>query len=89
MSEAAVERMAMVTKATLQAWEATHDDWLPGRFRNDHQRQEAVSRLANVYAALMWLGGGCEWPRYLEDEPLRAAVERMRMAELPPRKTAS
>lgn len=82
VSEAAVERMAGVTKATLQAWEERYDDQLPGR-HSDRERGELVARLADVYASLVWLAGGCAWPRHLEDEPLRAAVERMRMAELP------
>ena len=85
MSEAAVARVAMVTRGTLLAWETTHDDWLPGRFRNEHDRQKAVAHLADVYAALMWIAGGCEWPRVLEDEPLRAAMERMRAAAVPAR----
>lgn len=87
LSESAACRLANVTRATLASWEIRHDDQLVGRFstgeRGDQQRAEVVARLADVYAALMWIGGGCHWPRHLEDEPLRQAVQRMRTTELP------
>lgn len=79
VSEAAVARMACVTEGTIKAWEVRYDDELPGRFRNDRGCQEVVERLANVYAALMWIAGGCAWPRVLEDKPLQAAVARMKL----------
>jgi hypothetical protein len=80
LSESAVCRIANVTRATLTAWETTHSGQIPGQFkgvRGEVERERVVQRLADVYAALMWVAGGCCWPRVLKDEPLQAAVQRI------------
>ena len=85
LSESAVCRIANVTRATLVAWESSHEALIPGQFKGEQgaaMREKVVARLADVYAALMWIAGGCHWPRRLDDEPLRAAVERMRVSSL-------
>lgn len=81
VSENAICRLSGVTPATLRSWEHGHEAWVAGRFRNELDREQVVARLADVYAGLMWMVGG--WPRHLDDEPLRAAVERMRTAVVP------
>jgi hypothetical protein len=81
LSESAVCRIAGVTRATLVAWESGHEAQIPGQFKGEQgaaMREKVVRRLADIYAALMWIAGGCCWPRRLNDEPLQAAVERMR-----------
>jgi hypothetical protein len=90
LSESAVCRMANVTRATLVAWEGTHDERIPGKFKGDRgeaERERVVRNLANIYAAFMWIAGGCHWPRILNDPPLRAAVERMRAGGFRPQAT--
>jgi hypothetical protein len=80
LSESAACRIAGVTRATLIAWESGHGAQIPGQFKGEQgavMREKVVRRLADIYAALMWIAGGCHWPRRLDDEPLRAAVERM------------
>lgn len=87
LSESAVCRIANVTRATLVAWEGTHDGQIPGKYAGDRgeaERDRVVRRLADLYAAFLWIAGGYHWPRILNDVPLRAAVERMRSMELPP-----
>ena len=87
LSEAAVCRITGVTTATLAAWEKGHEAWVSGRFsggeRGDMERAQLVERLADVYAALMWLAGGRSWPRHLDDAPLQAAMQRIRTAPIP------
>ena len=80
LSESAMCRIAGVTRATLVAWESGHEAQISGQFKGEQgaaMREKVVVRLANIYAALMWIAGGCCWPRHLEDEPLRSAVNRM------------
>jgi hypothetical protein len=87
LSESAVCRMAGVTRGALVSWESGHEAWISGRFsagdRGAQQREQVVARLADVYAALMWIAGGCHWPRHLDDAPLRDAIGRMRTMGLP------
>ena len=85
LSESAVCRIANVTRATLVAWESGHEAWIPGQFKGEQgaaMREKVVVRLADIYAALLWIAGGYHWPRRLDDEPLRAAVERMRTSSV-------
>jgi hypothetical protein len=80
LSESAICRIAGVTRATLVAWEGGHEAQISGPFRGKQgaeMREKVVRRLADIYAALMWIAGGCYWPRKLDDEPLRAAMERL------------
>lgn len=87
MGPSTIARAALVTVSTVQRWEAGHGgvELLQGYNRAPRKAdaEAAVLRLADVYAALMWIGGGCRWPSVLEDDALRAAVARMRSAELP------
>ena len=82
LNVAAMCRIVLTTPGALTSWEATHTEHIAGRFgigpRGDQDRMRTVERLADVYAALMWIAGGCCWPRYLDDEALSAAMDRMR-----------
>lgn len=78
LSESVVCRMTGVTRATLLSWEQGHESWVAGRFRSDKDRQDVVERLADTYAALMWIAGGRCWPTVLEDDALLAAMKRMK-----------
>jgi hypothetical protein len=82
MSEANVCRWAGVTNHVLRTWESGHSDWVPGNFGRggdaDAERARVVRRLADVYAGMLWILGRGQWPDELHDEPLRAAIERLR-----------
>ncbi len=71
--------LAYVTRGTLTAWEERHDAWLPGRFTTMGRGSmaHAITRLADVYAALMWIACGSRQPAHLDDAPLRAAIARI------------
>ena len=77
LSEAKTARVAGVTVGVLASWERTHTDWLAGYFRGQG-REHAIIRLADTYAALLWMANGLRWPDHVDDEPLRAAMLRMR-----------
>ena len=72
---------ASVTPEILDSWERQghHGTEIRCGFE---EREEVVRRLADLYAGLLWIAGGCRWPERLNDEPLQAAVDRMRAASL-------
>ena len=83
MSKGFAARKAMVTEATLTSWEKGHESWINGRFSSDAELQKAIERLADLYAGLLWIAGDGHWPLRLDDDPIRAAIARLRTSELP------
>lgn len=79
LSKADVSRLAHCTLATVDAWERSFDADLYGRGRNDAERVQVVDALADLYAAMMYIGGGCRWPEegMLRDPALVAGAARM------------
>ena len=70
MSKGFAARKAMVTEATLTSWEKGHESWINGRFSSDAELQKAIA-------------GDGHWPLRLDDDPIRAAIARLRTSELP------
>ena len=68
MGRESIARAALVTQATLARWESGHGGTELLRGFTEHDARDAVVRLANVYAALMWIGGACRSPSCPSDD---------------------
>lgn len=87
MSASTICAATLVTLGVIKSWESSHTGELVGMFgtgkRGTRERVHAVTKLADIYAALMWIACGGRWPEALDDEPLQAAVRRMRHGRTP------